>query len=483
MRSQLIDASHVSGDSDSGGRDGFSNHVMDDDKFLEEFKVRPCQWYYDEFRECSRYLSRFHQRFVFGKTLDCSGWKNDYEDCLAFRDNADFHSLKRVLDNESKRQQKRKDSLTANNVWKYRQTPPEDWNKPLPQWLIERTKGSYLEEGSIHHIESSFLSVYYNDECIEWPVVDGCFVAFVQLVSENNTILLTVNNDFKKCKLKFNLLFHRTNATKLIKLVYVLCKDSKGDIFDGGKYQAPLIYDSSILSAIEKISFLALVIQCFFASTSLNRQSLNFETKSEIQPFVHILLVEKTNEELWLLDQQQLWRYIASELIKSELFSPHCKFLTLCSFTRCEIEIDNGHNLKYEKLLKLSRGSVALGGGGLALIGTPFLFTLPNGVRDMFLKLCQNEKFDSETERGVLDLCAATIGTCIHELGHTLDLGHSKFGVMSTEYASIKHFFRVQKLKCKWWNRSSFLILSHHKWFRENCEEQETNTEIMMVLL
>ncbi|RWS16076.1 putative zinc metalloproteinase-like protein [Dinothrombium tinctorium] len=315
-----------------------------------------------------------------------------------------------------------------------------------------------LLKGSIHHIESSFLSVYYNDECIEWPVVDGCFVAFVQLVSENNTILLTVNNDFKKCKLKFNLLFHRTNATKLIKLVYVLCKDSKGDIFDGGKYQAPLIYDSSILSAIEKISFLALVIQCFFASTSLNRQSLNFETKSEIQPFVHILLVEKTNEELWLLDQQQLWRYIASELIKSELFSPHCKFLTLCSFTRCEIEIDNGHNLKYEKLLKLSRGSVALGGGGLALIGTPFLFTLPNGVRDMFLKLCQNEKFDSETERGVLDLCAATIGTCIHELGHTLDLGHSK----------------VQKLKCKWWNRSSFLILSHHKWFRENCEEQET---------
>lgn len=31
-----------------------------------------------------------------------------------------------------------------NNVWENRTTPPEDWNKALPEWMQKEHEGSYL---------------------------------------------------------------------------------------------------------------------------------------------------------------------------------------------------------------------------------------------------------------------------------------------------------------------------------------------------
>lgn len=31
-----------------------------------------------------------------------------------------------------------------NDIWKKRASPPEDWNKPLPEWLIKRDENTYL---------------------------------------------------------------------------------------------------------------------------------------------------------------------------------------------------------------------------------------------------------------------------------------------------------------------------------------------------
>jgi hypothetical protein len=31
-----------------------------------------------------------------------------------------------------------------NNVWENRKSPPEDWSKPLPEWMQKEHEGSYL---------------------------------------------------------------------------------------------------------------------------------------------------------------------------------------------------------------------------------------------------------------------------------------------------------------------------------------------------
>ena len=66
-----------------------------------------------------------------------------------------------------------------------------------------------------------------------------------------------------------------------------------------------------------------------------------------------------------------------------------------------------------------------------------------------------------------------TFGALAHELGHVFDLGHSKFGIMSSAYRDIEKFFLVTKESAldgaiKWWSRSASLFLANHKWFNEH---------------
>jgi hypothetical protein len=106
---------------------------------------RPCEWYWDENRECRRIRARVHQYFVFGETLDCSQWKRDYHSCMAFRLSRDPEHLKAIIASEESRFQKRMESASKNDVWKYRTSPPADWNAPLPDFMDHRTRGSLLE--------------------------------------------------------------------------------------------------------------------------------------------------------------------------------------------------------------------------------------------------------------------------------------------------------------------------------------------------
>merc|ERR1712116_13206 len=59
--------------------------------------VRPCEAYNDEYKECTSIKGRFHQYFIEG-----------------------------------------------NNVWKHRDSPPVDWNKPLPAKMQEEFRDTYL---------------------------------------------------------------------------------------------------------------------------------------------------------------------------------------------------------------------------------------------------------------------------------------------------------------------------------------------------
>lgn len=53
------------------------------------FQIRDCEVYKDEYDECTSFKGRFHQYFIYGKSLDCNPWKKDYDNCCKWVDNQD----------------------------------------------------------------------------------------------------------------------------------------------------------------------------------------------------------------------------------------------------------------------------------------------------------------------------------------------------------------------------------------------------------
>ena len=49
--------------------------------------------YKEEYSECTSIKARFHQYFIFGKSVDCSQWKRDFENCVLWRDNHNSNAL------------------------------------------------------------------------------------------------------------------------------------------------------------------------------------------------------------------------------------------------------------------------------------------------------------------------------------------------------------------------------------------------------
>ncbi|ELT90876.1 hypothetical protein CAPTEDRAFT_220107 [Capitella teleta] len=109
---------------------------QEDDEIHPDFWMyRPCGVYLDEFVECTSWKARYHQRYVDGKEADCSKWKKDHENCIAFRDKKSYEALESLLASEKERRAKRLEGAKGNTVWEYRTSPPENWAAPLPPHL------------------------------------------------------------------------------------------------------------------------------------------------------------------------------------------------------------------------------------------------------------------------------------------------------------------------------------------------------------
>lgn len=66
-------------------------------------------------------------------------------DCINFEEKDDYKAAKRVIDNENERRSERLKGHQENDVWRKRSNPPNDWNKPLPEYITKRYENSYLE--------------------------------------------------------------------------------------------------------------------------------------------------------------------------------------------------------------------------------------------------------------------------------------------------------------------------------------------------
>lgn len=77
--------------------------------------------------------------------MDCSGWNHDLNDCINFEEKNDYRAGKRVIENENKRRKDRMEAHFDNDTWIKRKSPPEDWNKSLPEYITRKYENSFLE--------------------------------------------------------------------------------------------------------------------------------------------------------------------------------------------------------------------------------------------------------------------------------------------------------------------------------------------------
>ncbi|GBP71128.1 Putative zinc metalloproteinase YIL108W [Eumeta japonica] len=222
---------------------------------------------------------------------------------------------------------------------------------------------------------------------------------------------------------------------------------------DGG-FQSPTDVDNSIESACSRIAIGAKLIQSITAEklfeSGYGRRTFQLEheidnKKPECIVFRSTLNVNKARK----MKQNELWTHFGRELMLSELGSNERKFLGFISCTRFKgTDIDKP--MTHDEIVSLTEAHAALGGGGLALFGTACLYTWPTSTEEIISRFLDNSSInvrrfmDDSGYRGTLGGCfATTLGSVLHELGHTFDLGHTKDGIMGRGFDCIDRIFIV----------------------------------------
>ncbi|CAH0555179.1 unnamed protein product [Brassicogethes aeneus] len=150
------------------------------------------------------------------------------------------------------------------------------------------------------------------------------------------------------------------------------------------------------------------------------------------------------------MNQKELWEYFGREILNSKLGDEKKKYLSFLSCTWYDGEKYDPSFNSYEDLIKITKGYVALGGGGLALFGTASLFTWPDHFEQLIDKFSDKTPIDrtrfldDSCYRGTYGFCfSTTLGSVLHELFHTFDLGHTEYGIMNRGFDDIYKFFTV----------------------------------------
>ncbi|XP_063700862.1 synaptic plasticity regulator PANTS [Culicoides brevitarsis] len=122
--------------------------ISSSDTFVSElpetWQIRPCDVYYEEYKDCKSIKARFQQYFVHGEPTDCMPWRRDYDNCTKFLKSKDLKAARALIESEKERRRERFKGHYANDVWTRRDKPPENWSAPLPEAISKDYEKSYL---------------------------------------------------------------------------------------------------------------------------------------------------------------------------------------------------------------------------------------------------------------------------------------------------------------------------------------------------
>ncbi|CAD7090204.1 unnamed protein product [Hermetia illucens] len=242
----------------------------------------------------------------------------------------------------------------------------------------------------------------------------------------------------------FNLIYHETANQYRVQPLYIVCQGHDGHFNEeSGKSNSPE-------EACKKIVLGLKLVQCLYAEKLLEHDQSR-KTFTLIEN-CHIFRSKLSAEAAKKLDENALWNEFARELLNSEFGEDEkLKFVAFIGCTEYE-EIADG-DYSYENIKRHTKAQANLGGGGLALFGSGYLYCWPSEFDDI-LPYFENSKridlknfLDDSNYRRTYGGCyATTIGAVCHELGHIFDLGHTEEGIMGNGFDYVNLVFTSKHL-------------------------------------
>ncbi|XP_066978092.1 uncharacterized protein [Macrobrachium rosenbergii] len=278
-----------------------------------------------------------------------------------------------------------------------------------------------------------------------WKIYNGGFNALVPLVDGKNYLRIICGTEETTIQVEYQPL----KIPRFIRLVYITCLNEE-------KFQGPTNTERSPNTAVRKIQTGALILQTFVAETlaaeGLGRRTFRYELDKEGNPIVHVVQLPLTIKEAHKFTEERLWETAALQILSSHLADKNCKYVAFFCGTR--FSNPDKLNVKHEaEIMELTKGHVSLGGGGLALVGTGALYSWATDVEDVIDAMRNNTPVDTNSlldfsgGRGTWGACYGThLGSVLHELAHTLDLGHTPHGIMARGFEDLHVFFTTTKL-------------------------------------
>jgi len=304
----------------------------------------------------------------------------------------------------------------------------------------------------LHHQTSGSLK-----RCEEVEMEGLKFKLLVRLLPGENIL----NFDFLGIKDSLHVWYSEPTNEYTVRMVYVIPSDHDG------KFQGPENSDCSVESAQQRILLAGELLQTVVAESlwdeGFGRKSFNLEHD------VHILHSKLSTEECWTKDKESLWEDIGREIMQSQFKHKKCKYLAFLCCTKY-VNPNKIEPLSFAQVLKMTKGYVALGGGGLGLFGTASLWTWPTHLSKVQTRLLDEQKIDSRTlmddsaYRGTVGgMFATSLGSVLHELGHCFDLGHAPTGVMARGFDDLDLYLTLCSRKPVSTGRSSLVPCSNWK--------------------
>ncbi|CAH1131399.1 unnamed protein product [Ceutorhynchus assimilis] len=273
----------------------------------------------------------------------------------------------------------------------------------------------------------------------------------INIKNQKFKILLQLSEGRNKFEFKFDsqtltlsLDYCPSKSEYTVMPMYVICEGHDG------KYQAPSNVENDVESACNRILLCSRLLQCFTAEklleNGLGRKTFTLENKCQVfKSKVDYLDARR-------ISQEKLWESIGRDIMNSKHASEKKKYLAFLSCTNYNGYKFSEETMKtHEDILGITEAYVALGGGGLALFGTACLYTWAEEFDEVITKfedstVVDKMKFlDDSCYRGTQGSCfSTTLGSVLHELYHTFDLGHTKTGVMGRGFDNISKFFTFE---------------------------------------